>query len=113
MFGRYHCPRGLKRRLTIDDWLKAADWTWRTVSLCLSNRNDLGHRDDRESGVWHVVKQYAGQIGILKLTPHDVRSCACLCLDSGGELEQYSFSLATSPYRPRNTWVASSDSARP
>jgi integrase len=44
--------------------------------------------------VWHVVKQYAGQIGILKLAPHDLRrSCARLCHRAGGELEQIQFLL--------------------
>jgi site-specific recombinase XerD len=38
---------------------------------------------------WHVVKQYAGRVGILKLAPHDLRrSCPRLCHSAGGELEQ-------------------------
>jgi site-specific recombinase XerD len=44
--------------------------------------------------VWHVVKQYAGRVGILKLAPHDLRrSCARLCHSAGGELEQTQFLL--------------------
>jgi site-specific recombinase XerD len=44
--------------------------------------------------VWHVVKQYAAQVGILKLAPHDLRrSCARLCHSAGGELEQIQFLL--------------------
>jgi site-specific recombinase XerD len=47
-----------------------------------------------EKVVWHVVKQYAGKVGILKLTPHDLRrSCARLCHRAGGELEQIQFLL--------------------
>jgi len=47
-----------------------------------------------EKVVWHVVKQYAGQAGILKLAPHDLRrSCARLCHSAGGELEQIQFLL--------------------
>jgi site-specific recombinase XerD len=47
-----------------------------------------------EKVVWHVVKQYAGQVGILKLAPHDLRrSCARLCHSAGGELEQIQFLL--------------------
>jgi integrase len=38
-----------------------------------------------EKVVWHVVKQYAGKVGILKLAPHDLRrSCARLCHSAGG-----------------------------
>ena len=44
--------------------------------------------------VWHVVKDYAGGLGIPKLAPHDLRrSCARFCHDSGGELEQIQFLL--------------------
>ena len=47
-----------------------------------------------EKVVWHVVKQYAGKVGILKLAPHDLRrSCARLCHSAGGELEQIQFLL--------------------
>jgi Phage integrase family len=47
-----------------------------------------------EKVVWHVVKQYAGKVGIVKLAPHDLRrSCARLCHSAGGELEQIQFLL--------------------
>jgi site-specific recombinase XerD len=41
-----------------------------------------------------VVREYAARLGIAKLAPHDLRrSCAGLCHDSGGELEQIQFLL--------------------
>ena len=44
--------------------------------------------------VWHVVKQYATQLGLSVLAPHDLRrSCAKLCHSAGGELEQIQFLL--------------------
>src|SRR6266436_407225 len=47
-----------------------------------------------EKVVWHVVKEYAKQLGVSKLAPHDLRrSCARLCHESGGELEQIQFLL--------------------
>jgi Phage integrase family len=47
-----------------------------------------------EKVVWYVVKQYAGQVGIVKLAPHDLRrSCARLCHSAGEELEQIKFLL--------------------
>lgn len=47
-----------------------------------------------EKVVWHVVKEYAGRLGVSKLAPHDRRrSCARFCHDSGGELEQIQFLL--------------------
>jgi integrase len=39
--------------------------------------------------VWHIVKDSARRIGVAKLAPHDLRrSCARLCQQSGGELQQ-------------------------
>jgi len=53
----------------------------------------VGQRNDRKGGL-HVVKHYAGQVGIVKLAPHDLRrSCARLCHNAGGELEQIQFLL--------------------
>jgi integrase len=40
------------------------------------------------------VKEYAKRLGVSKLAPHDLRrSCARLCHESGGELEQIQFLL--------------------
>ena len=53
----------------------------------------------RESGVtanvvWYAVKRCARQAGIANLTPHDLRrTCARLCHDCSGELEQIRFLL--------------------
>jgi site-specific recombinase XerD len=66
---------------------------WQAFSARLSNRDDLGE-EMTEKVVWHVVKQYAGKLGISKLAPHDLRrSCARLCHNAGGELEQIQFLL--------------------
>ena len=44
--------------------------------------------------VWYVVKKCAQRAGIDRLAPHDLRrSCARLCRDAGGELEQIQFLL--------------------
>ena len=44
--------------------------------------------------VWHVVKQYAAELGLRAVAPHDLRrSCAKLCHAAGGELEQVQFLL--------------------
>ena len=42
----------------------------------------------------HVVKKTAASMNIPRLAPHDLRrSCARLCHDAGGELEQIQFLL--------------------
>lgn len=44
--------------------------------------------------IWHVVKAAAAQAGIQNLAPHDLRrTCARLCHQAGGELEQIQFLL--------------------
>jgi Protein of unknown function (DUF3738) len=45
-----------------------------------------------EKLVWHVVKEFAGKIGVNKLAPDDLwRSCAHLCRAAGAELQQIQF----------------------
>lgn len=44
--------------------------------------------------VWHVVKEFAKTIRVMRLAPHDLRrTCARLCRAAGGELEQIQFLL--------------------
>jgi site-specific recombinase XerD len=46
-----------------------------------------------EKAVWHIVKDSANLIGLQKLAPHDLCTCARLCHSAGGELEQIQFLL--------------------
>jgi integrase len=42
-----------------------------------------------ENAVWWIVREYAGELDLGKLAPHDLRrTCARLCRESGGALEQ-------------------------
>jgi site-specific recombinase XerD len=44
--------------------------------------------------VWYVVKTCCERAGLEHIAPHDLRrTCAKLCHDSGGELEQIQFLL--------------------
>ena len=44
--------------------------------------------------VWYVVKNFAKNVGIEKIAPHDLRrTCARLCHVAGSELEQIQFLL--------------------
>ena len=44
--------------------------------------------------VWHIVKTSPKKAGLPNLAPHDLRrSCARLCQNAGGELEQIQFLL--------------------
>ena len=47
-----------------------------------------------ERAVWQLVREYAAQVGIGELAPHDLRRTAAkLCRSKGGELEQIQFLL--------------------
>jgi site-specific recombinase XerD len=78
----------------IDDWLTAAGVSQGRIFRRVSWRGVVGGRDVTEKVVWHIVRQYAKELGLLKLAPHDLRrSCARLCYGAGGELEQIQFLL--------------------
>jgi site-specific recombinase XerD len=78
----------------IDDWLGAARLKGGRVFRRVCRTGMAWGTEMTEKVVWHVVKQYAGQLGISKLAPHDLRrSCARLCHSAGGELEQIQFLL--------------------
>jgi site-specific recombinase XerD len=79
---------------TVDDWLTAARVTEGRVFRRVCRTGMAWGTEMTEKVVWHVVKQYAGQMGISKLAPHDLRrSCARLCHNAGGELVQIQFLL--------------------
>ena len=78
----------------IDDWLRMARVTEGRIFRRVCRTGMAWGTEMTEKVVWHVVKEYAGQLGISKLAPHDLRrSCARLCHSAGGELEQIQFLL--------------------
>ena len=85
-------PEWVKR--IIDEWLNAADIRQGKLFRCVSRKGTVWGTEITEKVVWHVVKEHAKKLGVSKLAPHDLRrSCARLCHDSGGELEQIQFLL--------------------
>jgi integrase len=85
-------PDWVKR--TIDDWLTEAGVTNGRLFRRVCRAGTVWGAGITEKVVWHVVKEYAAKIGVSKLAPHDLRrSCARLCHEAGGELEQIQFLL--------------------
>jgi len=79
---------------TIDDWLVMAQIAHDKIFRSVCRKGTVWGTEITEKVVWHVVKEYAGRLGVSKLAPHDLRrSCARFCHDSGGELEQIQFLL--------------------
>ena len=81
-------------KLTLDEWLDIAHIRHGKLFRCVCRKGVVWGTEVTEKVVWHIVKEYAGKLGICKLAPHDLRrSCARFCHDSGGELEQIQFLL--------------------
>jgi len=79
---------------TIDEWANAVGITQGRLFRCVCRRGKPWGAKVTEKVVWHVVKEYAARLGVSKLAPHDLRrSCARLCHNAGGELEQIQFLL--------------------
>ncbi len=91
MFGPFQY---LRVKQTIDEWLRASGVTEGRMFRRVCRTGTIWGNEMTEKVVWHVVKQYAGKMGIAKLAPHDLRrSCARLCHSAGGEIEQIQFLL--------------------
>jgi site-specific recombinase XerD len=66
-----------------------------------------------ERVVWHVVKQYAANLGLARIAPHDLhRSCARLCHAAGGEMEQIQFLLGHASVQTTEKYLGSKQRLR-
>src|SRR5580700_6268655 len=88
---------GRVRTAPVPTWVKVAIDAWTSATGVADgfifrpvNRADrvAGERLG-EKVVWQMLREYAAQIGVTGLAPHDLRrTCAKLCRAAGGELEQ-------------------------
>jgi integrase len=85
-------PDWVKREL--DGWLAAAAVDRGKVFRRVTKVGRTWGDGMTEKSVLHIVKEAAKNIGLAKVSPHDLRStCTRLCHASGGELEQIQFLL--------------------
>jgi site-specific recombinase XerD len=78
----------------IDSWLVSAGLSEGRVFRCVCRAGKTWGRGVSERAVWHVVKDCAKRAAIENLSPHDLRrTCARLCRDAGGDLDQIQFLL--------------------
>ena len=85
------------RTVPMPDWVHMALLEWlRSAAI---NRGKVFRRVSRtgrvlgegisEKAIWHVVRSSASKVGVPALAPHDLRrTCARLCRNAGGELDQ-------------------------
>jgi len=90
------------RTIPVPDWVKAGIDVWTgasgiTSGVLLRSINKAGRiwgTGFSPKVIWGVVKQKAKDCEIPSLAPHDLRrTCARLCHQAGGELEQIQFLL--------------------
>src|SRR3989442_10832890 len=78
----------------LDLWISAARITQGKIFRAVSKTGKVWGEGLLQNVVWYVVRSCCRRAGLDHIAPHDLRrTCAKLCHDSGGELEQIQFLL--------------------
>lgn len=81
-------------KAAVDNWSAAANVKAGKLFRCVNKTGSIWGRGITEKVVWSMVRECAANAKLEKLAPHDLRrTCARLCHESGGELEQIQFLL--------------------
>jgi integrase len=88
----------------LDEWMLSANITSGTVFRRLSKGGQIMPSKLSGWAVWDVVVRSDAAIGIKHLGAHDLRrTCARLCRENGGELEQIQFLLGNAELETTST----------
>jgi site-specific recombinase XerD len=78
----------------LDQWMTAARITEGRIFRAVARTGKVWGKGISQNVVWYVVRGCCQRAGLEHIAPHDLRrTCAKLCHDSGGELEQIQFLL--------------------
>ena len=81
-------------KAAVDSWLVAAGVTDGPVFRAINKAQRIGKTAFSPKVIWGVVKAGCSKCGLDNVAPHDMRrTCARLCHEAGGELEQIQFLL--------------------
>jgi site-specific recombinase XerD len=81
-------------KAALDQWVRAASVTEGRIFRAVARAGKVWGKGISQNVVWYVVRSCCGRAGLEHIAPHDLRrTCAKLCHDSGGELEQIQFLL--------------------
>jgi len=81
-------------KTALDQWTAAAGVTQGRIFRAVAKSGSIWGEGITQNVVWYVVKSCCERAGFEHIAPHDLRrTCAKLCHDSGGELEQIQFLL--------------------
>ncbi|MGA2860147.1 MAG: tyrosine-type recombinase/integrase [Candidatus Sulfotelmatobacter sp.] len=81
-------------KAALNQWTAAAGVTEGKIFRAVARTGKVWGKGISQNVVWYVVRSCCGRAGLEHIAPHDLRrTCAKLCHDSGGELEQIQFLL--------------------
>jgi site-specific recombinase XerD len=81
-------------KVALDQWAMAAGVTEGRIFRAVARTGKVWGDGISQNVVWYVVKTCCEKAGLEHIAPHDLRrTCAKLCHDNGGELEQIQFLL--------------------
>ena len=81
-------------KTALDQWILAARVTEGRIFRGVARTGKVWGAGISQNVVWYVVRSCCGRAGLEHIAPHDLRrTCAKLCHDSGGALEQIQFLL--------------------
>jgi integrase len=76
-------------KVAIDAWTSPSGVATGHVFRPVNRAGALTGERLSEKVVWQMLRQYAAEVGVPGIAPHDLRrTCAKLCRSAGGELEQ-------------------------
>src|SRR6266851_6630684 len=81
-------------KLAVDHWLTEAGVSTGPVFRAINKARRIATSGFSPKVIWGVVKAGSSNCGLDRVAPHDLRrTCARLCHEAGGELEQIQFLL--------------------
>ncbi len=81
-------------KLAVDEWIDAAKLKNGTLFRAIGKTGKVHGCGFTAKVIWSIVREAAITCGIGVIAPHDLRrTCARLCHQAGGELEQIQFLL--------------------
>ena len=81
-------------KAALDQWTRAANVTCGKVFRAVARKGKIWGSGISQNVVWCVVRDCCRKAGLDHIAPHDLRrTCAKLCHDRGGEIEQIQFLL--------------------
>ena len=81
-------------KAALDQWTRAAGVREGRIFRAVARTGKVWGKGISQNVVWYVVRSCCERVGLEHIAPHDLRrTCAKLCHDSGGELEEIQFLL--------------------